>query len=142
MDRQDQKKEIRTREDINLLVRHFYAKVQADEVLGPIFLTRVLDWEHHYGRLTDFWESQLLVRRTYVGNPLAVHQEVDAKTPGGISARHFGLWLNLWYETLDTLFEGEVATIAKNRARTMSTMMMLNIFGNRNRDIQAGDREI
>ena len=126
-----ERREIQTRRDINQLVRHFYAKVQADKELGPVFHAHVADWDAHYERLTDFWEGQLLVRRRYVGNPLAVHQKVDATTDGGISARHFGLWLNLWFEALDELFEGEVVGIAKNRARTMSTLIMLKIFRDR-----------
>jgi len=52
-------------------------------------------------------------------------------TEGGINPLHFGLWLNLWFETLDELYEGEVVAIAKNRARKMSTMLTLKIFAGR-----------
>ena len=41
---------------------------------------------------------------------------------------HFGIWLNLWYQTLEELFEGEVTENAKRRARKMGTFMYLKIF--------------
>jgi hemoglobin len=74
----------------------------------------------------------LFLKRKYVGNPLAVHQQVDRKIGQGITPEHFGLWLNLWYKTLDECFEGEVAGVARTRARKMSTMFYLKIFENRN----------
>lgn len=130
------KQDIRNRQDVALLVRSFYTKVRKDPVLGPIFEAQIDDWESHLVRLTDFWESQLFLKRSFLGNPLAVHQQVDARTKDGIGPYHFGLWLNLWYETLDTLFEGDTVAIAKNRARTMSTMFTLKIHeGRKNREI-------
>lgn len=130
------KHDIRNREDVSRLVNTFYAKIRVDETLGPIFNAIVTDWDVHLSRLTDFWESQLFLKRTYLGNPLAVHQHVDSVTEGGINPLHFGLWLNLWFETLDELYEGEVVAIAKNRARKMSTMLTLKIFAGR----QAGEK--
>jgi hemoglobin len=125
------KRDIRNREDVSLLVNVFYGKIRKDKILGPIFNSMITDWDTHLSRLTDFWESQLFLKRTYLGNPLEVHQQVDSATEGGIGPRHFGLWLNFWYETLDELFEGEVVAIAKNRARKMSTMISLKIFEQR-----------
>lgn len=126
-----QKGDIRGREDVRVLVGSFYGKVRKDDVLGPIFNSLVTDWDAHLELLTDFWESQLFLKRSYLGNPLAVHQQVDEKVNGGITPKHFGLWLNLWFQTLDELYEGEVAAIAKNRAQKMSTMFYLKIFDNR-----------
>lgn len=125
------KVQIENREDINLLVRTFYQKVRKDNVLGPIFNSIISDWESHFIVLTDFWEAQLFLKRKYYGNPVVVHQEVDVKMNNSITSEHFGLWLNLWFETIDTLFEGETAWIAKNRAQKMSTMLFLKIFENR-----------
>jgi len=125
------KTDIKNREDISLLVETFYIKIRKDEVLGPIFNTIIKDWESHLILLTDFWETQLLLIRTYRGNPIAAHQEVDDKMNHSITSEHFGLWLNLWFETLDDLFEGETAWIAKNRAQKMSTMLFMEMFKNR-----------
>ena len=119
------------REDIYLLVTSFYKKIRANPDLGPIFNAVIEDWESHFVVLTDFWESQLLVRRTYLGNPIEVHQKVDATMNHSITSAHFGLWLNLWFETLDELFTGELVWVAKNRAQKMSTMLFLKIYESR-----------
>ncbi len=122
---------ITNRDDISVLVRTFYGKIRKDAVLGTIFNTIITDWEAHLELLTDFWESQLFLKRKYHGNPVTAHQEVDAKMNNSITSAHFGLWLNLWFETIDELFEGETAWIAKNRAQKMSTMLFLHIYQER-----------
>ncbi len=129
--KKDQKSDIKNRQDISLLVVNFYEKIRKDDVLGSIFNSVIDDWEAHLELLTDFWESQLLTKRTYLGNPIAVHQEVDDKMGHSITSEHFGLWLNIWFETLDELFEGETAWVAKNRAQKMSTMLFMKIFEHR-----------
>mgnify|MGYP003424153063 FL=1 len=126
-----EKTEITSRPDIKLLVETFYGRIRLHPVLGPIFNGIITDWPSHLELLTDFWETQLLFERKYWGNPLAAHQEVDEKMDYTMKSEHFGLWLNLWFATLDELFQGETAQVAKNRARKMSTMLYLNIFENR-----------
>ncbi len=127
------KKDIKNRDDVKLLVETFYTKIRADEILGPIFNGIIKDWEPHLVLLTDFWETQLFLTRKYHGNPVTVHQEVDDKTNHTITSEHFGFWLNLWFETIDELYEGEVAWIAKNRAQKMSTMLFMQMFMHRNK---------
>ena len=127
-----EKKDIENRDDVFLLVSKFYDKVKKDPVLGPFFERVIKDWEEHIDRLTTFWESSLFMTKKleqrYDGNPLQVHIEVDKANDHAISQVHFGLWMNLWFETLDDLFEGEIAQNAKNRARKMGSFMFLNIF--------------
>ena len=125
------KKDIENRKDVSLLVDAFYKKIRKDEILGPIFNRIISDWEAHLVLLTDFWETQLFLKRKYYGNPVTAHQEVDDKMSHTITSEHFGLWLNLWFETLDELFEGETAWVAKNRAQKMSTMLFMKIYENR-----------
>lgn len=126
-----EKKELKNREDVQLLVETFYGKVRKDKVLGPIFNTIITDWESHLILLTDFWETQLFLKRKYYGNPVTAHQEVDDKMDHSITSEHFGLWLNLWFATIDELFDGETAWIAKNRAQKMSTMLFMQIYQHR-----------
>ena len=127
-----EKKDIQNREDVYLLVSEFYRKVRKDPVLGPFFNRVIKDWEAHIERLTTFWESSLFMTKKleqrYYGNPLEVHIQVDKENDHAITQVHFGLWLNLWFATLDELFEGEYAQNAKNRARKMGTFMFMNIF--------------
>lgn len=123
-----EKRSIESREEVALLVQRFYEKIRRHDVLGPIFNGIITDWDSHLELLTDFWESQLFLKRTYLGNPVAVHQAVDTHMGHSVTPEHFGLWLNLWYETLDEGFEGETAWIAKNRAQKMSTMLFMKIY--------------
>lgn len=127
-----EKKDIENREDVFLLVSEFYKKVRKDPVLGPFFNRVIQDWEAHIERLTTFWESSLFMTKNlehrYHGNPLEVHIEVDRQNDHAITQVHFGLWLNLWFETLDELFEGEYTENAKNRARKMGTFLFMSIF--------------
>lgn len=125
-------KEITNREDIRFLVTQFYNKVREDDLLGPIFNDTIKDWEAHLEHLTTFWESSLFIGRKlehkYSGNPLKVHEVVDAKFDNSITQLHFGTWLNLWIATIDFYFEGEIANDAKRRARKMGSFMYLKIF--------------
>src|SRR5690625_4445072 len=126
-----ERKEIKGREEVSLLVRTFYGRVRKDETLGPIFNRIIDDWEEHFELLTDFWESNLFHIRKYYGNPMLAHVSVDKKNNHTIESKHFGIWLNLWYQTIDDLFEGQTAERAKFRARKMSTNLFLAMYHHR-----------
>jgi len=126
------KNDIKSREDIFLLVSQFYNKVRKDKVLGPFFNEKIKDWDTHLQHLKTFWESSLFLKTKYYGNPLEAHIKVDAENNNSITELHFGLWLNLWFLTIDELFEGDYAENAKRRARKMGTFLYLKIFEARN----------
>lgn len=126
------KQDIKSREDIFCLVDTFYKKVRANDVLGPFFNETIKDWETHLEHLTTFWESSLFLKTRYTGDPLKAHVIVDKKFNHSISEMHFGIWLNLWFETINELFEGDYAENAKRRARKMATFIHLKIFEARN----------
>lgn len=130
------KKDITTREDIFSLVTKFYEKVRKDEVLGPFFNETIKDWDAHLQHLTTFWESSLFLKTKYYGDPLEAHAKVDKAFNNSITELHFGLWLNLWFQTIDELFEGDYAENAKRRARKMGTFMYMKIFEARNRNLK------
>ena len=122
------KPELKERKDISFLIHTFYSRVREDEMLGPIFNSIISDWPAHLERLTDFWETNLLLSRSYRGNPAQAHREVDRQVDNSISMEHFGRWLQLWLGTIDAHFQGTNAELAKNRARNMSTHLFLRIF--------------
>ncbi|XMO85675.1 group III truncated hemoglobin [Algibacter sp. AS12] len=126
------KTDIQTREDVALLVTSFYKKVRGHNVLGPFFNDVIKDWDAHLERLTTFWETSLFMTRKlehkYQGDPLQAHVKVDKDNNNSITELHFGLWLNLWFETLEELFEGEVTENAKRRTRKMGSFLYLKIF--------------
>ena len=122
------KTDIKSRADVHLLVSSFYDKVKMDELLGPFFNDTIQDWDKHINHLTDFWESSLFLRTRFSGDPLEKHIEVDNNHNNSITEKHFGVWLNLWLQTIDELFEGNFAENAKRRARKMGTFIYLKIF--------------
>lgn len=126
-------KTIKTREDISELVHLFYSKIQKNELLGPIFNSHIAEeqWPEHLKRLTDFWETNLFGIAKFKGSPSAKHINVDKNINHSIEQIHFGVWLQLWFETIDQLFEGELAFKAKQSARKMSTGQYLTIWNNR-----------
>src|SRR5688572_31290715 len=107
---------IETIDDVGLLVRRFYQAVIPDPLLGPIFHDLPVDWSEHIPKLVDFWSDRLLGTHAYTGNPVAAHRPVHDRFPFGEA--ELARWLELWEETVDELFTGDTAELAKQRART------------------------
>lgn len=125
--------QITNREDVRVLVHTFYDKIRQNEMLGPIFNGHITDeqWPTHLSKLTDFWESNLFGVRTFRGSPSKAHVNVDKNLHHSISQDHFAQWLQLWFETIEELYEGELATRAKDMARRMSTGQYIHIWQSR-----------
>jgi hemoglobin len=113
-------RDIESREDIEQLVRAFYGRAFEDPILGFIFTDVArLDLEEHLPRIAAFWETILLGARSYSGGAFAPHAALNAKVrlfPG-----HFERWLWLWRGTVDELFAGERAELAKAHANRVAT---------------------
>lgn len=126
-------KAIESREDIVRLVDQFYAKVRKDDLLGPIFNHHIAtdDWPAHLSKLSDFWEGHLLRGTKFKGNPVQKHIQVDQQLKHSMSMEHFDRWLKLWGETLDHLFEGELAEKAKLAAHRMGQAQLSIVQHNR-----------
>jgi hemoglobin len=121
------KKDIKTREDIELLVRTFYDKVKTDPVIGHIFTSVFkINWERHLPVMFDFWENILFYTGSYAGNPIETHQRFHKIFP--FNDEHFQRWVALFTQTVDELFEGEKALLAKQRALSISTVMKIKIL--------------
>ncbi len=121
------KKDIENRADIELLINSFYDKVRADDVIGYIFndVTKV-DWPHHLPIMYNFWEGVIFYTGNYSGNPMQVHKDLNKKEP--LTPEHFKRWLQLFVETVNNLFEGDKAELAKQRAMSISTSIQVKIM--------------
>ncbi len=126
-------KPIENRDDINTLVNAFYSKIRKDALLGPIFNSHLAEdqWTEHLNKLTDFWETNLFGVPKFKGSPTQKHISVDKSLNYTMDQNHFGQWINLWFETIDELFEGEYAEKAKNAARKMATGQYLAVWHQR-----------
>jgi len=108
-------RDVETRADCERLVRAFYAKAFADPMIGFIFVdVAKLDLEAHVPQITSFWETILLGTPAYRGSAFRPHAELHAKV--GLRRGHFERWLQLWFGTVDELFAGERANLAKVHA--------------------------
>lgn len=116
------KHDIQSQADIKLMVDEFYLKVLQDATLAHIFNDVAnVNWEQHMPVMYAFWSSLLLDAQSYVGNPMIKHIALSKRTP--MTHKEFTAWLTLFKETVDTLFEGEVAQEAKSRAEQIARLM-------------------
>ncbi|RKS53672.1 hemoglobin [Gillisia mitskevichiae] len=125
------KEDLKNRSDVNKLVLSFYNKVRKNEEIGYFFENSIQDWDAHLEKLTDFWETNLFFTGGFHGNPAMAHAKVDRENNNSITEYHFGIWMNLWFQTIDELFEGEMAQRLKDNARKMSTHLFLRIYQSR-----------
>lgn len=101
-------RDIENREDIVKLVDQFYTKIMKDDLLSPFF--KNLNLEIHLPKMVNFWAFVLLDEAGYTTNVTDKHINMPLKK------EHFERWIFLFYSTLDVLFTGEKAEIAKQRA--------------------------
>jgi hemoglobin len=80
---------------IGALVDRFYARIQGDELLGPIFARHVADWSQHLPRMKDFWASIMIEPGRFNGRPMQKHIAL-----GILTKAHFDHWLALWDDTV------------------------------------------
>ena len=109
------RKDIETPADCERLVRTFYGRALEDPIIGFIFTdVAELDLEAHIPVVASFWETILLGSQTYSGGTFGPHADLHQKV--GLREGHFDRWLQLWFGTVDELFEGERAKVAKVHA--------------------------
>ena len=109
------RRDIEDRADCERLVRAFYGRALEDPLIGWIFVdVAKLDLEAHVPTIASFWETVLLGARSYAGGAFRPHAVLHAKA--GLRAAHFERWLVLWRATVDDLFAGERAELAKSHA--------------------------
>jgi hemoglobin len=120
------KKDIATREDIELLLKAFYDKILKDEAINYIFIdVAKMDIEKHIPVIADFWESVLLNKNIYHNNPMKIHVDLNEKTP--LTKEHFNIWLSHFNTAVDELYTGEIALLAKQRAKSVATVMQIKM---------------
>src|ERR1700754_2350716 len=112
-----------TEEMIERLVRRFYEKVRADEMLAPVFAARIQDWEPHLKQMFAFWSSVALMTGRYHGTPMVKHM------PLPVDAGHFDRWLSLFEATARELCPPEAAAHFVERARRIAASLELGIAG-------------
>jgi hemoglobin len=119
-------KDIMNRDDVQLLVQHFYHKLLADPSINYLFTdVAKIDIIKHLPLLVNFWEMILFNTGTYEKNVIQPHMALHRQSP--LTAEHFSTWLRYFKTTVDELFSGEKAMLAKQRAESIATVMQIKI---------------
>jgi hemoglobin len=99
------------------MVDSFYAKVNKDDLLSPVFNNFAqVHWESHLPKMYQFWDSILFGTASYKGRPFPKHM------PLPINETHFERWVSLFITNVDEQFAGIRADEAKNRAKTIAVI--------------------
>lgn len=116
-------KDIENNMDVQDFVNCFYEKVQKDDLLGPIFASKIQadQWQNHLSKMYNFWESVLFHKANYKGNPFLKHIDLP------IHQHHFSRWIDLFEQTIDESFQGERALDAKKRASNIARLFSFKI---------------
>jgi len=123
------KKDVETREDIYGLLEAFYTKAFADEKIGRFFTEVVpLDLETHLPVITNFWEAIVFNTQGYRKNVMEVHQHIHQLS--NIKKEHLERWVHLFTTNVDAHFEGPKATLMKQRAQSIATLMDIKLNHN------------
>jgi hemoglobin len=111
---------------IGELVDQFYAKVRQDDILGPVFDSRIDNWDEHLTKLRAFWSSVVLMTGRYKGQPMPVHAAISE-----ITDAHFERWLSLFAETAKAVCPAEAAALFIDRSRRIAQSLSLGIAASR-----------
>jgi hemoglobin len=113
------RRDIEDRADCERLVRAFYGRAMDDPMIGFFFVDVArLDLEAHVPVIASFWDTILLGGQTYSGGAFAPHISIHRQAP--IKSGHFERWLTLWSATVDELFAGPRAELAKAHAQRVA----------------------
>lgn len=106
---------------IERLVRTFYDRARLDPLIGPVFQSKVQDWEVHMARMCAFWSSVALMSGRYHGQPMVAHLPLPIETV------HFDRWLEIFAETARTVCPPAAAAHFVERAHRIADSLELGI---------------
>lgn len=104
--------DISSRSDVELLINTFYSRLLLLEDIKPVFEN--IDFEKHLPHIVHFWSFVLLDEEGYKTNVFEKH------IPLPIKSYMFDKWLEVWIDTVNSLFKGEKAELAKQRATALA----------------------
>jgi len=105
-------KDITSRTDIELLITTFYSELLKSDDIKSVFAN--IDFPAHVPHIVHFWSFVLLDEEGYKTNVFEKHTGLPIKP------YMFDKWLEVWINTIDGLFMGEKADLAKQRATVLA----------------------
>lgn len=131
--------DLQDRADVAVLVDAFYRRVFEDPMIGPIFTDVArMDLDHHLPIITDFWDTVLFNAQRYRRDLLQLHLALNRRFP--LEAKHFERWLALWVATVDELYAGRKAELAKTQGRRIAGSIYRRVHGRSASDFETLQR--
>jgi len=119
---------------IEKVVRRFYAQIQKDALLAPIFHEKIHDWEPHLQQMCAFWSSVMLKSKQYQGRPMPKHVTLP------IDAHHFDRWLEVFGQTVNDLCDEKIAAIFLDKATTIAKSIEMGVAFSQGASIKNNER--
>jgi len=107
---------------VERMVRLFYERALADEVLGPIFRGAIHDWEGHMAIVRDFWSGVLHGTDRYKRNAFAPHAKLHFEPEA------FDRWLTVFESAARDALSHQDAEKATRIARHMAESFRVGLF--------------
>ncbi len=105
-------KDIKTKTDIELLINSFYEKLLLNPEMKVVF--EGIDFKNHVPQIVHFWSFVLLDEEGYKTNVFDKHLHLPIKL------HQFDIWLDMFIKSVDELYAGEKAELAKQRATVLT----------------------
>ncbi len=105
-------RDIETRADIEDLINAFYGRLLQIEEIKPVFAH--IHFPDHIPHIVHFWSFVLLDEPGYKTNVFEKHRGLP------IQPHQFDTWLGVFTQTVNVLFAGEKAELAKQRATVLA----------------------
>jgi len=117
------KKDIENMDDILLFFHVFYGYLLKDELFIPFFKRMQENniMEEHIQVMANFWDNILFYSGKYEGNPMEKHSVINIMNR--LEPTHFTKWLHYFNASMDELYSGEKASLAKDRAVSIAVVM-------------------
>lgn len=104
--------DIGNKQDIEVLINTFYEKLLQVDEIKPVFAG--INFPAHVPHIVAFWSFVLLDEEGYKTNVFDKHIDLPIK------AHMFDVWLEIFNATVDQLYKGEKAEMAKQRATSLT----------------------
>lgn len=114
-------------DQIDHIVKIFYAAIRQDDLLGPVFANHISDWPKHEEKISRFWRNVILFERNYNGNPMRAHMQA-----GDVKPEHFLPWLSLFDETLNRVLSQDTAAAWSELAHRIGAGLRIGVSDLRN----------
>lgn len=122
------KGDIENRTDLEKLLEAFYKKVFGDDLIRHYFTEVVpLNLKTHMPVIASFGNPFLLDGKAHRKNVIKIHLNAGEKSK--VKKEHLDRRVKMFFETIDDLFEGAKASLAKQRADSIATMMNIKSRG-------------